>query len=455
MATGEALICKLKNISPIDGADKIVQSNLFGETIIISKEYQEGQLGLLFDSETILDVEFCKKNNLFRHNHLNEDTTKTGYFEDSPRVRPIKLRGIKVSAFWIPIESLNYITTKYLPKEGTQIKEWKGSKICDKYIRPRIKQNYRHNKKQLKKVQQVINFYEHIDTDQLLRNLHKVSVGDCIVVTTKVHGTSCRVGLLPCAPKSWFKKLIKYFFNTKDKYYFVVGSRHVLKHVENQKVDKKTSFYEDDIWTDSAYRYFHGKLNYGETIYYEIVGFLPSGAPIMPSHSNECLSKFLSKQEYEDFLVKYGKNTTFSYGCSLGEVHYGENKVPISGVFAEYKIFVYRITLTTEHGQSIDLSWNQVKRRCEEMCVNYVPEIREPFFVTKANYKTYQSESHWIQETEQDCRFFPHHLNEGIVVRIENGNLQPQFYKNKRYLFKVLEGIIKDTLDTADIEESN
>lgn len=453
--TGEALICRLKNIESIPSANNINKVTLFGETIIISKEYQEGQLGLLFDCETILNAEFCKKNNLFRHSYLNEDTTKSGYFEDTPRVRPIKMRGVKVSGFWIPIESLNYITTKYLPQEGTQIKEWKGSKICDKYIKPRQRQTSRHNKKQLKKVQQVINFYEHIDTDQLLRNLHKISVGDCITVTTKIHGTSCRVGLLPCAPTSWFKKLLQYLFKTRNKYCFVVGSRHVLKHVENQKIAKKTSFYEDDIWTNSAYKYFHGKLNYGETIYYEIAGFLPSGTPIMPSHSNECLSKFLNKQEYEDFLVKYGKNTTFSYGCSLGEVQYGKNKIPICGTFAEYKIFVYRITLTTEYGQSIDLTWNQVKRRCEEMSVNHVPEIRDPFFITKANYKTYQSESHWIQETEQDCRFFPHHLNEGLVVRIENGNLQPQFYKNKRLDFKVLEGIIKDKEEYADLEESN
>jgi len=123
MATGEALVCRLKNLSPIEKADKIQQANLFGETIIVSKDYKDGQLGLLFDTESILSNEFCKENNLFRHSILNKDINKVGYFEDNPRVRSIKLKGVKVSAFWTPIEHLDYILTKKYPQEGIQIKE--------------------------------------------------------------------------------------------------------------------------------------------------------------------------------------------------------------------------------------------------------------------------------------------------------------------------------------------
>lgn len=448
MSTGEALICKLKNISPIPESDNIVQANLFGETIIISKDYQEGQLGLLFDCESVLNKTFCKENNLFRHANLNKDTSKQGYFEDNPRVRPIKLRGIKVSGFWIPIESLNY-TGKNLPKEGTQIKEWNEYKICDKYIKP-IKQGTIYKNKK-KKIQQVLNFLEHLDTDQLLRNLHNIKIGKTIIITTKVHGTSCRVGLLPCIPRNKFVSIIHKLLNVKNKYRFVVGSRHALKYVEGNKIDNKSSFYEEDIWTKSACDNFYGKLIPGETIYYEIVGYLSNGTPIMPGHSNECLKKFLDKNEYNDLIKKYGDTTTFHYGCKNIQTY--DNGC--SGTFAEYKIFVYRITLTTEHGESIDLTWQQVKRRCEELGVNYVPEIEKIYIKNDAIEYIYTDEKFWYDITEQDCKFFPQHINEGICVRIEGSNLKPQILKNKRYIFKVLEGIIKDRKDIIDIEENN
>lgn len=457
MATGECLICRLKNITEIPGANNIVQANLFGETIIISKDHKEGELGLLFDIETILDKTFCTENNLFRHSDLNKNKNEIGYFEDNPRVRPIKLRGVKVSAFWIPIKSLDYIKKGIYPKEGTQINEWYKKPICKKYIRP-IKQN-NIQQYSIKRVQEVFNFVEHLDTDQLLRNLNNLNIDDKFVVSTKIHGTSARCGLLPVTSrnklKAWWYKL----WNKKLPYKMVVGSRHVLKHIEGQKCDKKSSFYYHDIWTDSAYKYFYGKLNKGETIYYEIAGFLPNGTPIMPTSSNEKLKKFLDKNEYKEFIEKYGKETVFSYGCKHNwESDDGfptKNGINRETYISEYKIFVYRITLTTDAGQSIDLSWEQLKRRCEELGVNHVPELHQDLIHNEEDLKLFRDENFWINMTEQDCKFFPQHINEGICVRIESESLKPHIYKSKRFYFKILEGIIKDNSDFADIEESN
>lgn len=459
MATGEALVCKLKNIFPIEGADKIVQANLFGETIIISKDYIEGTLGLLFDCESLLDPDFCKYNNLYRHQHLNRDTTQVGYLEDSRRIRPIKLRGVKCSALWMPIYSLNYIGSLY-PQEGTQIKEWSGKPICDKYVRP-IRGNGKNNK-QIKKVQQVLNFAEHLDTDQLLRNLHKINIGDKIIVTSKLHGTSARAGLLPCIDLTWKGRFFRWLgLNLKNEYKFVVGSRHCLKSVQGEKIEKKDSYYIENIWKQSADQNFLGKLIPGETVFYEIVGFLPSGESIMPRHDNKKLEKFLDKQEYKDFIQKFGQETIFHYGCrdNLKDDGFDENgnisdiRILKSSVNAEYKIFVYRITLTTEHGQSIDYTWEQVKSRCEEMGVNHVPQLDN--FLIDPDRDFYTEEKYWLELTEEDDINFPQHLNEGICVRVENGKLRPDIYKNKRYAFKVLEGIIKDTTEFADMEESN
>lgn len=435
MATGEALVCKLKNITEIPGADNIVQANLFGETVIISKDYKEGQLGLLFDCESFLYPDYAKENNLYHHNNLNKDPNKIGYLEDSGRIRAIKLRGVKCSALFMPLESLSYLGKK-LPQEGVQIKEWNGKSICDKYVRP-IKQS--NQQKQIKKTQQVFYFSEVGDTQQLLRSLNRIQVGNRINITTKLHGCSLRVGKLPCSPRGRFKSWLYKKLNIQYPYKMVVGSRHVLKFCEDMQVDNKTSFYEEDIWTKVAKENFEGKLRNGEQFFAEIVGFLPNGTSIMPSHSNTKLKNFLEKDEYKTFISKYGDNTIFHYGCNDKEC----------------KVFIYGGSLVTDNGTQIFYSVEQLKRRCEEMNLNYVPEIISSFYITEDNLAQYQDEQFWINLTEQDCNFFPNHLNEGIVARIDGPNLKPEVYKSKNYKFKCMEGIIKDKEQNADIEEAN
>ena len=449
MATGEALICKLKNIASIPGADNIVQANMFGETVIISKDYKEGDLGLLFDCESLVSEDYARENNLYRHSNLNKDTTKIGYLEDSRRIRAIKLRGIKCSAMFMQLSSLSYISKSY-PKEGVQLKEWEGKPICDKYVRP-IRGGGHKNNKQIKRVQHVLNFPENGDTEQLLKSLHKLEQDNPLIITAKIHGTSCRVGVLPCTPRNWFKKILHKIFKISNTYKFVVGSRHVLKWVDGSVVDKQSSFYKDDIWTESAYQYFYGKLQPSEIIFYEIAGFLPDGASIMPSHSNEKLKNFMEKEEYKNFIKKYGTETVFSYGCRKDHPTYVDNGHAGLVKKSEYKIFVYRIAMVTEQGTLLDLSWPQIKNRCEQLGVNHVPEI-DIIWPQNVDIK---DEQFWLNLTEKEYNHFPMHIDEGIVVRQDGKNLKPTILKSKKINFKILEGIIKDTQDFADLEESN
>src|SRR5688500_12924576 len=132
--SGEALVCRLQNISPIPGADKIVQASLFGETIITSKDTSDGTLGLLFDCETQLSHEFCHANSLYRHSDFNANKEEVGYFEDNRRVRPIKLRGIKCTAMFVPLDCLDFTGEDASSlKEGMHLKVFGGVEICDKY----------------------------------------------------------------------------------------------------------------------------------------------------------------------------------------------------------------------------------------------------------------------------------------------------------------------------------
>lgn len=183
--TGKGLICKLGKHIPIEGADNIVQVDMFGETVITQKTNPEGTIGILFDMETLLSHEYASANNMYRNSSLNKDKTVKGYIEDDRRIRGVKLRGVKCSALWMPI-SLNQ---KPAIREGEEVDELAGVKICEKYIPKATRSAMKQNKGGAVRQDIAPTFKEHIDTDQWGRNSHKVQEGDLVIITEKLHGT--------------------------------------------------------------------------------------------------------------------------------------------------------------------------------------------------------------------------------------------------------------------------
>jgi hypothetical protein len=463
MATGKSLVCKLGKHIPIEGADNIIQINMFGETIITQKSNQEGDLGLLFDMETCLSHEYASKNNMYRKSELNEDKSITGYLDDDRRIRAIKLKGVKVSGLWMPINTLKNITDKIDELSvGTEIDSINGVPICEKYVSKATKKGMTQNKEGRVNQNLCPTFKEHIDSDQWARNSHKINVGNIVYITEKLHGTSGRCGFLP-VKEIIFNKWSMFWFNlatfmTKGiwgleeidayNYKFISGSRRVVKSIEGNESENKIHFYEEDLWTKVSKEHFEGKLRKGETVYFEIVGYTPSGELIMPEVSNAKLGNFLATDEYKDFLDKYGTTTTFTYGCS-NDINQHILEIERQNF---YKVFVYRITMTNEDGDSIDYSWEQVKNRCEQINVNYTPELEKLLITDKGSeeYLKQLVETH----TNNQSFEFPSHVREGVCIRIENGGMTPIILKNKSFIFKVLEGIVKDN-NSLDIEESN
>lgn len=443
--TGKGLICKLGSHQVIEGADRIVQVDMFGETIITQKTNKEGTIGILFDCETQLTIDYAGTNNMFRHSNLNKDKNVIGYMDDNGRIKPIKLKGVKCSGLWMPLESLLFTESRPIDllgihfTIGSEISEINGIKICRKYISPKTAKTL-NNKEGKVKENLTPTFKEHFDTDQWGRNMDKAKIGNLITITEKLHGTSARCGYLPTIQKqSWWKKLFN--IEVPTKYNFVVGSRRVVKSISGEEINNKEHFYDTDLWTKVSKKYFEDKLHKGETVYFEIVGYTPEMSTIMPSVPNDKLKKFLDKNEYKLFIELYGDTTVFNYNCS--DVNLSLNEV-----------YVYRITQTNDDGQSIDYSWQQVKIRCEQLNVNHVPElsqyIEEPELDDEHKYTTNLVNI----LTDEQSEIFPNHVREGVCIRIDNGNLTPLVLKNKSFIFKVLEGIIKDK-DVVDLEESN
>lgn len=440
MATGQAIVTQLKEIKPIEGADNICQATIYGETVIISKDNKEGDWGILFDTETQLSDKFCKLNNLYRHSYLNSDTTQSGYIEDNRRVRPIKLKGVKCSGLWLPISCLQPFSEKtedIFLDEGIQFNEFNGEEICRKYISLQTRQKQQKNQKGKARKHLIPLFKEHIETDHFLRNLNHINIGDIVYLSEKLHGTSGRASFTPVKRNlNWFEKLLSKFVPIQEtEYKFVVGSRRVVKSIEGEEVCNKNHFYNSDIWTEVAYKNFKDKLHPNETIYFEIVGYTPDNNPIMGIHDNSKLKKFLDKKEYKDFINKYSNTTEFHYGCQTND------------------IYVYRITMDNGFGKSVDLSWWQVVQRCYELDVKHVPSLASNFAIEEKQDiedLKYMVETH----SHHDSGNFPQHISEGVVIRIENGHKRPIFLKNKNFIFKCLEGIIKES-NQVDIEETN
>lgn len=104
-----ATIVEIKNIFPIEGADKIVRTNVEGNDVIISKDEKIGTKMIYFVSGTKLNPDFCKYNNLFNDSSLNLDNTKKGHISKTGRTKAIKLKGIISDGLLLPMESLEFL----------------------------------------------------------------------------------------------------------------------------------------------------------------------------------------------------------------------------------------------------------------------------------------------------------------------------------------------------------
>lgn len=106
------------------------------------------------------------------------------------------------------------------------------------------------------------------------------------------------------------------------------------------------------------------------------------------------------------------------------------------------------MTYTSPEGEVIEYPWSLVKRRCEEMGLNYVMELDRFIYTTQEDL--YDRINKWL---DIDDPIGKTHVNEGVVARLED-RVQFTAFKKKSYAFKVLEGLIKESADAPDMEEA-
>ena len=424
-------VTTIKNLRKHPNADRLQLGECFGNTVCVSMEYTDNQIGIYFPTDGQLSEEFCNYNNLVRKKDEN-GVNVGGYMDPGKRnVTSIKLRGEKSDGLFMPIESLAFTGANLTSlKNGDQITVINGHEICQKYI-PRSNHVNKNvpggNKTRKKKVKIAPLFVEHADTEQLAYNLNAFKENDLIEITLKMHGTSQRTGYLPVFKgfkRSLLDRILRREGTPVYDWGYVSGTRRtVLENYDG-------GYYGSNEFREKHSKFFEGKLKKGEEVYYEVVGFTTTGAPIMGKVSNKKLND-------KEFIKQYGDVTTFSYGCESPNSDF----------------YVYRMTMTNEDGDIVEYTPDYMRYRCEQMGCKSVPVLYQgyirPFTESVGDIVTILAEEYYDGPDPVGKT----HVREGVVVRIVN---RPKFtaYKHKNFSFKCLEGIVKSEAEAPDMEEA-
>ena len=441
----KAYITTLTNVRKHPNADKLLLADVFGNTVCVSTDYAAGEIGVYFPADGQLSVEFAEQNNLVRK---KDDASNNigGYLEpDKRNIRAIRLRGEKSDGLFLPLSCLYYTGVDFDTLNVGDVIEGtvNGHEICCKYI-PRSNSSNRRNqpagnRTRKHKVPTAPLFKEHADTEQLAYNLSAFKPGDEIEITLKMHGTSQRTGYLPVL-KGYKRTLMDKILRREGKpiydWGYVSGTRRTVLE------DFEGGYYGSNAFREAHSKFFEGKLWKGETIYYEVVSFTNDGTPIMGK------AKVPKEAQKE-----YGNEMVFHYGLSKNS-----------------DIYVYRMTMTNPDGEVVEYTPDFMRYRCEQIAVKTVPvfgkailsEDRLHFVAPDGYDHDYLigdgTLGDLVMKVAEEFYDGPDpigktHIREGVVVRIVN---RPKFcaYKHKNFSFKVLEGIIKDTADTPDMEEA-
>lgn len=389
-----------------------------GFNIVVGIDEKPGKF-IYFPVMSQINEDLLRYANLFRHSEKNSDTGKTGFFEDSGRVKPIKLRGevsdgfllgIDIFTSWL-LDSVNKVPDNLDPGvEFDEVNEGlKHFWVCKKYY-PR---NYRIRENKAKPWRHVnvkkawdkiisTQFRFHYQTLLLRKCPSVIHPNDIIHVSQKVNGTSGVSAYVICKkPLTWKEKIAKWLTGD-DKigliYDYVYSSRTVIKNKYYNPGKKDEGFYGVDVWkyANDVLKPF---LQKGMTLYYEIVGYLPNGAYVQKDYDYGCIPP----RDSNDY--KYGVN---------------------------FDIQIYRVTMTNVDGNVHEFSPHEVQVWCgnnglhpvEEYYYGYAKDLYPDLDTSKIDWcqqfldRLADDKNFYMECLSPSCKNkVPH---EGIVIKKDN-----------------------------------
>lgn len=432
----EAIICKA-SIKAHPNADRLKLVMLNGYQVVSGADIKEGDLLCYFNADGQLSEEFVFENSEYREGKgINKDPMKFGLFDSNRRVKSIKLRSEVSEGYCVPLTCLSwtgYDVSKF--KEGDTFTELNGKLVCEKYYSPATREYIKgaNNPKDKSHRFELPDFPLHYDTAQLRNYINRIPVGAVIHFSLKVHGTSGRTTKQLVAQQlpNWQVKfnsaidwLSKYqpIRNVIKSYKLSDNQPMLVSGTRNTTLNPFRPY--KDSYRKTAEDLFHG-LRLGETAYYEIAGYSDGGNPLF-SHGIE--DKELKK--------KYGPRMLYTYGVEKGK----------------QRIFIYRMTQQiTGCGEPIELSFDQVERRANQLGIDTVLELREPMIFS--DKESLMAEVARLSDGPD--LIDPSHVREGLVLRVEHPNIPVahRALKSKGKTFTMLESGSKDDDSAVDLEE--
>jgi hypothetical protein len=412
-----AIISTLINVRKHENADKLAIANCSGYQVIVGLDAKDGDKVILFSDDGQLSEEYCKTNDLIGYTD-EEGNRKGGYFDQRRRVRAQIFRGVKSEAYVASIESLSFTGVDLSTLNvGDQFCEINGIPICNKYFTEKTLNRIKGQKKS--KICHLKQYFkEHFDTEQFKHARDEEFYG-LVTITSKYHGSSARSCLLNVPVKqnnNWFKRFLSrfnknWFPNERFEYKSLYATRRVIKGEAG----------DHDDFRVNCHKKLQPYIEKGMTVFYEIVGYEESGKSIMPSASTDKLPK--------DFRKRFGKTITYKYGCLQGTC----------------KILVYRITIQVED-KPYEFSWDQVKEWCKKAGILHVQELDRFLIKTEEDICMLKDKIEYYTEgIDMAEPMDESHIREGICVRVDKTNGNTKIYKNKLFVFRLIEGIIKDS----------
>lgn len=404
--TNNAIVAVLANVRKHPNADRIKLATVLGTQVVVGLDAKDGEVVIYFDSNLRLSHEYLHHNNLYSNKELNQDTSVKGYFGKNGRVRAQKFRGEVSNGYVAEMGSLIFPGAI---QHYDELELQEGDEFT--HINGvKICEKYIIPIKHIQgKSRQPVSemFHKHWDTKQFMRESEKIAPG-ILFIEEKIHGTSGRTGKVLCrTEKKWWQ-----FWKPETEWKVVSGTRRT------DRIDSHMAQERKEIHEKLA-----PHLHQGEQLYYEIYGYELSG---------KCIQK------------------GFPYDCKP----------------REYKVMLYRATLTSPDGHSIDLSRERVYKRAEELGLEkpVLLEKRAVGVVSDFGYSLSDSmQDEWVDDPEWEhmaatfaqgkSSLDAGTLREGFVVWFQDKNGNWDCLKHKSEEFLIHESKLKDE-NINDVEDN-
>ncbi|QYC54199.1 RNA ligase [Microbacterium phage Welcome] len=406
-----AIAFEVPDLEKAPNSDRLYLLRHAGLTVIVDSSWldRKGDLAFLFPTESQIGEGLAWFANLHASQDKNMDQGQKGYLGKNRRVKALKLRGNVSSGLALPAEVVFGYTGPADIVEGDIVDTINGLEISRKFVVPVKEANLGKTQaslaKALKRVDEA-RFPQHIDTSHYLRNESSIHDEAQVIVTQKLHGTSVRLGHVPVRRTlSWLERLAKRLgVNvTETEYAYIAGSRKVVKDPDNPN---QNHFYSRDVWTE-ALDAWGRDIPKGFIVYGELVGYTSSGE-----------------------VIQRG----YTYEASPGSMD----------------LYIYRVALTMEGGELVDLSHDQVREFGMRYGMQVVPELWRGRKVdlnthldsfTEKNFYKEWGDKFGLGYNERPVKLSPGGagVDEGVVIRVDGRYDVADFYKHKNDSFLVFE----------------